>query len=158
MRTRTHTWPWPRLSPRVRSTLRRKRPADRLDVRKTYKLYVNGDFPRSESGRIYPIHDANGDLFSHADHSIQRIASVTVGTLLTLGIFATQIVNEGPGYINTVTGTGIQGFAQTWQEYTMDLPVSANGKNIVLQFRFVSDALEENWSGWYIDDVLVNEQ
>ena len=27
---------------------------DRLAVRKTYKLYIGGDFPRSESGRSYP--------------------------------------------------------------------------------------------------------
>ena len=26
---------------------------DRLDVRKTYKLYIAGAFPRSESGRSY---------------------------------------------------------------------------------------------------------
>ena len=28
---------------------------DRLDVRKTYKLYIGGAFPRSESGRSYPV-------------------------------------------------------------------------------------------------------
>lgn len=28
----------------------------RVDVRKTYKLYVGGAFPRSESGRVYPVH------------------------------------------------------------------------------------------------------
>ena len=33
---------------------------DRLDVRKTYKLYIGGAFPRSESGRSYPALDANG--------------------------------------------------------------------------------------------------
>jgi acyl-CoA reductase-like NAD-dependent aldehyde dehydrogenase len=30
---------------------------ERLDVRKTYKLYVGGAFPRSESGRSYPVLD-----------------------------------------------------------------------------------------------------
>jgi len=29
--------------------------ADRLDVRKTYKLYIGGEFPRSESGRAYEV-------------------------------------------------------------------------------------------------------
>jgi acyl-CoA reductase-like NAD-dependent aldehyde dehydrogenase len=38
----------------------------RLDVAKTYKLYVGGAFPRSESGRSYPIHDATGALLAHA--------------------------------------------------------------------------------------------
>ncbi len=32
----------------------------RLDVRKTYKLYVGGAFPRSESGRSYVVNDAKG--------------------------------------------------------------------------------------------------
>ncbi len=27
----------------------------RLNVRKTYKLYINGEFPRTESGRYYPV-------------------------------------------------------------------------------------------------------
>ena len=31
----------------------------RLEVRKTYKLYVNGAFPRSESGRSYAVHAAS---------------------------------------------------------------------------------------------------
>lgn len=30
----------------------------RIDVRKTYKLYVGGKFPRSESGRTYPVYAA----------------------------------------------------------------------------------------------------
>jgi acyl-CoA reductase-like NAD-dependent aldehyde dehydrogenase len=32
----------------------------RLEVRKTYKLYVGGKFPRSESGRSYEVADAKG--------------------------------------------------------------------------------------------------
>jgi len=31
----------------------------RLNVRKTYKLFINGEFPRTESGRFYPVY-ANG--------------------------------------------------------------------------------------------------
>jgi acyl-CoA reductase-like NAD-dependent aldehyde dehydrogenase len=34
--------------------------SERLDVRKTYKLYIGGAFARSESGRSYPATDANG--------------------------------------------------------------------------------------------------
>jgi acyl-CoA reductase-like NAD-dependent aldehyde dehydrogenase len=34
----------------------RHKPADiSLDIRKTYKLYIGGAFPRSESGRSYPV-------------------------------------------------------------------------------------------------------
>ncbi|HEV8420943.1 MAG TPA: aldehyde dehydrogenase family protein [Actinomycetota bacterium] len=35
---------------------------DRLSVRKTYKLYVGGAFPRSESGRSYPALDRRGEV------------------------------------------------------------------------------------------------
>ena len=35
---------------------------DRLAVRKTYKLYVNGAFPRSESGRTYEVDRRQGPL------------------------------------------------------------------------------------------------
>lgn len=34
----------------------------RLDVRKTYKLYIGGEFPRSESGRSYPALDSKGEI------------------------------------------------------------------------------------------------
>lgn len=37
----------------------------RLDVRKTYKLFISGDFPRSESGRTYPALDAAGSPVAH---------------------------------------------------------------------------------------------
>lgn len=38
----------------------------RLNVRKTYKLYINGEFPRTESGRYYPIVAKGGDLIANA--------------------------------------------------------------------------------------------
>ena len=40
--------------------------SNRLDVRKTYKLYVGGQFPRSESGRTYPVSGPDGGLLAHA--------------------------------------------------------------------------------------------
>jgi acyl-CoA reductase-like NAD-dependent aldehyde dehydrogenase len=39
---------------------------DRLEVRKTYKLYVNGAFPRSESGRSYEVTDTRGRFLANA--------------------------------------------------------------------------------------------
>ena len=38
----------------------------RLNVRKTYKLYINGEFPRTESGRSYPVKTKGGDLLANA--------------------------------------------------------------------------------------------
>ncbi|HET6776004.1 MAG TPA: aldehyde dehydrogenase family protein [Acidimicrobiales bacterium] len=39
---------------------------DRLAVRKTYKLYVGGAFPRSESGRTYEVQAADGRFLANA--------------------------------------------------------------------------------------------
>ena len=41
-------------------------PAARLGVRKTYKLYLNGAFPRSESGRSYVVQAHDGSLLANA--------------------------------------------------------------------------------------------
>lgn len=40
--------------------------SDRLSVLKTYKLYVGGKFPRSESGRVYEVTDAKGNWLANA--------------------------------------------------------------------------------------------
>jgi acyl-CoA reductase-like NAD-dependent aldehyde dehydrogenase len=44
----------------------------RLRVRKTYKLAIGGAFPRSESGRSYPIEDASGTLLAHAAQASRK--------------------------------------------------------------------------------------
>jgi hypothetical protein len=44
----------------------------RLGVRKTYKLYLGGAFPRSESGRSYPVLDAHGELLAHAAQASRK--------------------------------------------------------------------------------------
>ena len=38
----------------------------RIDVRKTYKLFIGGEFPRSESGHSYPVHDVRGRFVANA--------------------------------------------------------------------------------------------
>ena len=51
----------------------------RLDVKKTYKLYLGGKFPRSESGRYLPAKSAKGlhlDNFAHASRKDFRDAVV----------------------------------------------------------------------------------
>jgi acyl-CoA reductase-like NAD-dependent aldehyde dehydrogenase len=40
--------------------------AGRVHVRKTYKLYIGGQFPRSESGRSYEVSAANGAPLANA--------------------------------------------------------------------------------------------
>jgi acyl-CoA reductase-like NAD-dependent aldehyde dehydrogenase len=46
----------------------------RLDVRKTYKLYIGGDFPRSESGRSYVVEDAKGRFLANAAQASRKDA------------------------------------------------------------------------------------
>ncbi|HEU4717661.1 MAG TPA: aldehyde dehydrogenase family protein [Bacteroidia bacterium] len=36
----------------------------RLNVLKTYKLYIGGQFPRTESGRYYPLHDKKKNVIA----------------------------------------------------------------------------------------------
>jgi acyl-CoA reductase-like NAD-dependent aldehyde dehydrogenase len=50
---------------------------NRLDVKKTYKLYIGGKFPRSESGRYLPAKSAHGkhlDNFAYASRKDFRDA------------------------------------------------------------------------------------
>ncbi len=44
----------------------------RLEVRKTYKLYIGGAFPRSESGRSYPVSSSRGKLLAHAAQASRK--------------------------------------------------------------------------------------
>jgi len=39
---------------------------ERLAVRKTYKLFIGGAFPRSESGRSYVVTSPDGDFRANA--------------------------------------------------------------------------------------------
>ncbi len=49
-------------------------PLPRLGVRKTYKLFIGGAFPRSESGRSYAVHAADGTLLAHAAQGSRKDA------------------------------------------------------------------------------------
>lgn len=44
----------------------------RLDIRKTYKLYIGGDFPRSESGRSYPALSADGEVVARVAQASRK--------------------------------------------------------------------------------------
>ncbi len=41
-------------------------------MRKTYKLYIGGAFPRSESGRSYPVSSSRGKLLAHAAQASRK--------------------------------------------------------------------------------------
>jgi len=46
--------------------------SDRLDVRKTYKLFIGGAFPRSESGRTYEVTAADGRFLANASKASRK--------------------------------------------------------------------------------------
>jgi acyl-CoA reductase-like NAD-dependent aldehyde dehydrogenase len=46
----------------------------RLDVKKTYKLYINGEFPRSESGRTFVVNDHKGAFLANASLASRKDA------------------------------------------------------------------------------------
>ncbi|SEQ74032.1 aldehyde dehydrogenase family protein [Lentzea albida] len=48
--------------------------SDRLTVAKTYKLYIGGKFPRSESGRSYPVTDSKGTFLANAAQGSRKDA------------------------------------------------------------------------------------
>ncbi|MCI2419026.1 aldehyde dehydrogenase family protein [Saccharopolyspora sp. K220] len=45
---------------------------ERLAVAKTYKLYIGGAFPRSESGRVYPVHGTDAAFLANAAHASRK--------------------------------------------------------------------------------------
>lgn len=48
------------------------KPQDRLEVAKTYKLFIGGQFPRSESGRSIPVEGARGQILAHISHASRK--------------------------------------------------------------------------------------
>ncbi|NED99712.1 aldehyde dehydrogenase family protein [Phytoactinopolyspora halotolerans] len=48
--------------------------SERLAVKKTYKLYIGGKFPRSESGRSYQVADAKGNFLANAAYASRKDA------------------------------------------------------------------------------------
>jgi acyl-CoA reductase-like NAD-dependent aldehyde dehydrogenase len=51
-----------------------RQPLTRLGVRKTYKLFIGGAFPRSESGRSYPVQGSDGTLLAYAARASRKDA------------------------------------------------------------------------------------
>ncbi|MBC6461760.1 aldehyde dehydrogenase family protein [Actinomadura sp. HBU206391] len=45
---------------------------ERVNVRKTYKLFIGGAFPRSESGRSYVVTDAKGKFVANASRASRK--------------------------------------------------------------------------------------
>lgn len=46
--------------------------ATRLEIQKTYKVYIGGQFPRTESGRFYPLKNKKGDIMANICQSSRK--------------------------------------------------------------------------------------
>jgi len=71
--------------------------ADRLAVRKTYKLYIGGKFPRSESGRSYVVSDSAGGFLANAAQASRKDArdAVAAARKAFVGWNASTAYNKG---------------------------------------------------------------
>ena len=54
-------------------------PSARLQVRKTYKLFIDGKFPRSESGRYFPFKDVSGRIIANLSRASVKDVRDAVG-------------------------------------------------------------------------------
>lgn len=69
----------------------------RLDVRKTYKLYIGGAFPRSESGRSYEVTSASGEFLANVSMGSRKdVRDAVVAARSALkGWFGATAYNRG---------------------------------------------------------------
>jgi len=107
----------------------------RLDVRKTYKLYIGGKFPRSESGRYLPAKSPRGehlDNFAHASRKDFRDAVVAARAAVDgwakasaynrgqiLYRAAEMLQNRAPELINEIARSTGANAAQAKREVTI---------------------------------------
>ena len=71
--------------------------SDRVSVAKTYKLYIGGAFPRSESGRSYPVTDTKGAFLANAAQASRKDArdAVVAARKAFAGWSAATAYNKG---------------------------------------------------------------
>jgi acyl-CoA reductase-like NAD-dependent aldehyde dehydrogenase len=94
---RTAGWSDDRTAGRTAGRRTAGRSDDRLEVRKTYKLFVNGAFPRSESGRSYIVSAADGRPLANAAAASRKDArdAVVAARAAQPGWWATTAYNRG---------------------------------------------------------------
>ena len=49
-----------------------KKTVERIPVQKTYKLYIGGAFPRTESGRYFPLKDVDDQVVANLEGTLSR--------------------------------------------------------------------------------------
>ena len=95
------------MSPTAQRTSQRA--DERLDVRKTYKLYIGGKFPRSESGRSYEVTDSRGKFLANAAQGSRKDARDAVVAALGRPVAkaeSVETVRGGVGHVRAIRTNG----------------------------------------------------
>src|ERR1017187_10830640 len=103
----------------------------RLDVRKTYKLFIGGAFPRSESGRSYPVTDPGGALLAQAAQASRKDArDAVVAARAAVGSWSgATAYNRGQVLYRVaelLEGRRLQFAAEIVNSEGLDLPAAAD--------------------------------
>jgi acyl-CoA reductase-like NAD-dependent aldehyde dehydrogenase len=116
----------------------------RLTVRKTYKLYIGGAFPRSESGRSYPVYAARGgELLAWAALASRKdVRDAVVSARGAVGKWAGATAYNR-GQVLYRVGEMIEGRAAQFAEEV----VAAEGRSAAAARRTVA-AVIDRWV-WY---------
>ena len=97
---------------------------DRIPVRKTYKLYVGGAFPRSESGRSYPVTAPSGDVVHAAQASRKDVRDAVVAARSAVGKWSTMTAYNR-GQILYRIAEMLEGRRAQFVSYTSEAEVDA---------------------------------
>jgi acyl-CoA reductase-like NAD-dependent aldehyde dehydrogenase len=103
--------------------------ASRLGVRKTYKLFIGGAFPRSESGRSYQVTGPGGALLAHAARASRKDArdAVVAARAAVSRWSGATAYNRGQVLYRVaelLEGRGAQFAAEIVQNEGLDLPAA----------------------------------
>ena len=99
-----------------------------MSVRKTYKLFIGGAFPRSESGRSYPVTGPDGVLLAHAAQASRKDARDAVvaarkaapgwanATAYNRGQVLYRVAELLEGRAGQFAAEGVMGEGFSWEE------------------------------------------
>jgi acyl-CoA reductase-like NAD-dependent aldehyde dehydrogenase len=98
--------------------------SERVAVRKTYKLYIGGAFPRSESGRSYPVTAPSGEVVHAAQASRKDVRDAVVAARAAVGKWSTATAYNR-GQILYRIAEMLEGRREQFAAYTSSSEVDA---------------------------------
>lgn len=74
--------------------------SERLEVQKTYKLFINGKFPRTESGRSIKLTNTDGQAAAHLCHASRKdLREATEAARIALGKWSSRASKGATAYL-----------------------------------------------------------